>query len=48
MRRVGGLVFVAEDAEGGVEHAVLIMQDERVEGVEVAALRVGDEGLFVH
>jgi hypothetical protein len=42
------LVFVAEDAQCRVEDRILIMQDERVERVEVALLRGLDECGFVH
>ncbi len=48
LRGIGGEIVIAEDAQGGVEERILIMQDERVEGIEVAALRGLDEGGFVH
>ena len=50
-RFLGGIcgeVFIAENAERGIVNAILIVQDERVEGVETASLRVVDKGLFVH
>ena len=48
LRGIGGEIVIAEDAQGGVEERILIMQDERIEGIEVAALRGLDEGGFVH
>ena len=48
LRGIGGEIVIAEDAQGGVEERVLIMQDERIEGIEVAALGGLDEGGFVH
>ena len=48
LRGVGGEIVIAEDAQGGVEECILIMQDERVEGIEVAALCGLDESRFVH
>ena len=45
---IGGEVFISEDAERGVVDAVLVMQDKCIEGVEIAFLRIVDEGLFVH
>ena len=48
LRRIGGEIVIAEDAQGGVEERILIMQDERIEGIEVAALCGLDEGGFVH
>lgn len=41
-------VFVAEDAQGCVEDGILIMQDERIERIEIAFLRGLDESGFVH
>ena len=45
---IGGKIVIAEDTERGIEHAILVVQDERVEGVKVAALCVLNESLFVH
>ena len=48
LSRIGSEIVIAEDAQGGVEERVLIMQDERIEGIKIAALRGLDEGGFVH
>ena len=48
LRRIGGEIVIAEDAQGGIEERILIMQDQRVEGIEVAALCGLDERRFVH
>ena len=48
LRCISGEIVIAEDAQGGVVERILIMLDERVEGIEVAALRGLDEGRFVH
>ncbi len=48
LRCIGGEIVIAKDAQGGVEERILIMQDERIESIEVAALRGLDEGGFVH
>ena len=48
MALVGGLVFIAEDAQGRVEEGILISKDKRIKGVEVAALGGVDKSWFIH
>ena len=37
---IRGKIVIAEDAKGGIEHTVLVMQDKRIKGVQIAFLRV--------